>query len=146
MIAEPARSLLDEAKSLQVATIGRDGWPQQSTLWFGWVDGDMVAWTLKTSPKAQNMRRDRRVSGLVDLGTDYGEIRGVSLRGTVELVEDPTRLTEIARAIFTRNFPPDEQPDVDALVGAGRRVGLVFSFDRVFHWDSRGTGRRAPQP
>jgi hypothetical protein len=146
VIAPAARALLDEAKSLQMATIGRDGWPQLSTLWFGWLEDRMVAWTLKASPKAKNLARDNRVGCLVDLGADYAEIRGVSMRGRVELVHGPEALRPIAQAIFTRNFPADGQPDIEALLAADRRVGLVFDFDRVFHWDGRGSGRTLPAP
>lgn len=144
---EPATAgILDEAKSLQIATIGRDGTPHMSTLWFGWLDGDIVAWTVRASQKGVNIIRDPRVACLVELGTDYSEIRGVSMRGTAEVVEDPARLLPIATSIFTRNFPADGQPDIQALVDGGRRIGIVFHFDKVATWDSRGTGRTLPAP
>ena len=36
-------AFVEEQKSLQVATIGRDGMPHLTTLWFGMVDGRIVS-------------------------------------------------------------------------------------------------------
>jgi PPOX class probable F420-dependent enzyme len=146
MLSGPAKALIDDAKSLQLATIDADGSPHLSTLWFGWLDGEIVAWTMRDSHKARNLRRNPRVACLVDAGTGYGELRGVSMRGRVELTDDPDRLRAIATAVFQRNYPPEEQPDVEAMVAAGRRVGMIMHVERSFSWDARGSGRRLPQP
>lgn len=138
------RAAIAAARSLQLATIDEDGTPHLSTLWFGLLDGDVVAWTPQDSHKARNLRRDPRVACLVEAGDRYTDIRGVSIKGRVELVDSPDELTSIATAIFERNFPPGERPDPAALVAGGRRVGLVLYIDSAASWDHRKLERSGP--
>ena len=51
MSKEEQAQFIGEQKSLQVATINRDGTPHLSTLWFDVVDGDIVFETFTKSQK-----------------------------------------------------------------------------------------------
>ena len=59
---------IEERKSLQVATIGADGAPHLTTLWFAIVDGEIVFETFTKSQKIVNLRRDPRIAVLVEDG------------------------------------------------------------------------------
>ena len=60
---------IEERKSLQVATIGADGAPHLTTLWFAIVDGEIAFETFTKSQKIVNLRRDPRIAVLVEDGS-----------------------------------------------------------------------------
>src|SRR5437867_2343870 len=101
---------IEERKSLQVATIGADGAPHLTTLWFVIVDGEIAFETFTKSQKIVNLKRDPRIAVLVEDGITYNELRGVSINGRTELVEDPAVVIPYARAMVRRNQPeiPEE--------------------------------------
>ena len=68
---------IEEQKSLQVATIGRDGMPHLTTLWFAVVAGEIVFETFTKSQKIVNLRRDPRISVLLEDGLEYFTTCGV---------------------------------------------------------------------
>jgi nitroimidazol reductase NimA-like FMN-containing flavoprotein (pyridoxamine 5'-phosphate oxidase superfamily) len=143
MSDEEIREMVGRGRSLQLATNGADGTPHLSTLWYGILRDDIVAWTPLESTKGQNLMRDQRAAWLLEDGTTYEEIRGVLFRGQVELVEDPAGLLEIANAIFDRNFRAN-RPDPAARIAAGGRLGLIFHPTSVASWDHRKPGATRP--
>src|SRR6201996_8835904 len=72
-----------------LATIGPDGQPHLTAMWYGVVDGEIWLETKAKSQKAVNLKRDPRVSFLIEDGDTYDTLRGVSFEGTAEIVEDP---------------------------------------------------------
>ena len=59
----------------------------------------------ETKAKAQkvlNLRRDPRITVLVEDGDYYEELRGVELVGTAEIVEDPERMWVLGVDLFER--------------------------------------------
>ena len=77
---------LDDNLKVQVASIGKDGAPHLTTLFYVTLDGSIAFWTYATSQKVRNLERDPRVSALVETGSEYSELAGVSVQGTAELV------------------------------------------------------------
>ena len=73
---------------VQVATIGPDGAPHLTTLFYVVEDGRLAFWTYGASQKVVNLRRDPRITCLVEDGEDYFELRGVSIQGTARLIEE----------------------------------------------------------
>lgn len=82
------RDLLESKALAHVATIGPQGEPESSPVWFGW-DGTHLLFSLtKTRQKYRNLRRDPRIAiSIVDPANPY---RYLELRGTVARIdEDP---------------------------------------------------------
>ena len=79
--------LLDNMK-VQIATIGPDGTPHLTTLFYVLEDGMLAFWTYGRSQKVVNLRRDPRITCLVEDGEDYFELRGVSIQGKARLIEE----------------------------------------------------------
>ena len=79
---EEVRAFIDEGKSLQLATINKDGTPHLVAMWYGIVDGRIVIETFEKSQKAVNLKRDPRVACLLESGTEYNELKGVQINGT----------------------------------------------------------------
>src|ERR1700712_1509524 len=73
---------------VQVATIGADGAPHLTTLFYVLDEGRIAFWTYGSSQKVKNLRRDPRITCLVEDGDDYFELRGVSITGRATLLEE----------------------------------------------------------
>ena len=72
---------LTEQRILNVATNGPTGHPHLVAMWFTLVDGKPAFWTFGRSQKIVNIRRDDKISGLVESGESYNELRGVEMTG-----------------------------------------------------------------
>ena len=59
---------LDEQRVLNVATIGPTGHPHLVAMWYAMVDGRPAFWTFGKSQKVVNLRRDPKITGLVESG------------------------------------------------------------------------------
>ena len=134
---------LDDNLKVQVATAGRDGVPHLTPLFYVVDDGRIAFWTYGSSQKIRNLERDPRLSCLVEDGTDYFELRGVSITGKAELVRDTDRIRAIGSAVATRMVGADS---VDELGDVGRtqverqvtkRVGVIVHPEHVASWDHR---------
>ena len=142
MTEEEVRVFVESRKSLQVATINRDGSPHLTTLWFGLVDGDVVFETFTKSQKIQNLKRDPRIACLLEAGETYEELRGVQLNGVAELHDDPEVVHGYAAAVLIRNNPdvPADQLTEAAKAMSSKRTAVVVKPDKVVTWDHRKLG------
>ena len=76
------RAYLESQQILNVATIGPTGHPHIVAMWYAFVDDELAFWTFAKSQKILNLRRDPKMSGLVESGGgSYNELRGVELVG-----------------------------------------------------------------
>ena len=136
---------LDEQRVLNVATIGPTGHPHLVAMWYAMgLDGRPSFWTFGKSQKIVNLRRDPRITALVESGDTYGELRGVELVGTARIVEDFDEIVAIGRAVAAKYQGPEaaSSPEVLAFLEgqARKRVGVVIDVDRVVSWDHTKLG------
>ena len=85
MTDEEREAFLDEQRVLNIASIGPTGHPHVVAMWYAVIDGDLTFWTFGKSQKVLNLRRDPKISGLVEAGDEYNELRGVEVTGTAAL-------------------------------------------------------------
>ena len=125
---------------VQVATVGRDGVPHLSTLFYVLDEGRIAFWTYGSSQKVLNLRRDPRITCLVEDGEDYSELRGVTVTGRARLLEEYDDIHALGSRVVTRMARRAD------LGGLGRelvdrqartRVGVVVEPDKVASWDHR---------
>jgi len=128
-------------KSLHLATLNPDGSPHLATMWFGLIDHDIVMWTQRSSVKARNLRNDPRITCLVESGDDYSELKGLTVSGRVELVEDDESMLRIGEAIISRNYPEATMPDHRKMALSGLRVGIVVRPEHWASWDFARTAK-----
>ena len=135
--AEVAEFLAAE-RTLQVASIGPDGTPHLVPMWFGMVDGRIAMWTYAKSQKASNLRRDPRLTCLVEAGETYGELRGVSLTGRAELHDDYDTVFAVGEALYRRyqgDMSHETRKGVEA--EARKRIAVFVEPVRTVSWDHR---------
>ena len=129
-------------KSLQVATINKDGTPHLSTLWFDVVNGEIVFETFTKSQKIKNLQRDNRISCLLEDGLVYEKLRGVQINGVAELVDSPDEVHQLAKGVMVRNNPeiPAEALDEVAKAMSVKRTAVVVKATKIVSWDHQKLG------
>jgi PPOX class probable F420-dependent enzyme len=124
-----------------LATIGPDGQSHLTAMWYGVVDGEIWLETKAKSQKAVNLRRDPRVSFLLEDGQSYDTLRGVSFEGVAEIVEDPDAIFRVGVSVWQRYTGPytdDMKPAVDQMMH--KRIAVRIVARRTRSWDHRKLG------
>jgi PPOX class probable F420-dependent enzyme len=135
------QDFIESQKTIQVATINKDGTPHLVPLWFAVVDGDIVLETFTKSQKVVNLARDPRMTVLLEAGEVYEELRGATIYAEAELVQDVERVHELHMAVLTRNTDiPVETLDKVSRGMAPKKTAIVVKVKRCFSWDHRKLG------
>ncbi|MGY4710087.1 pyridoxamine 5'-phosphate oxidase family protein [Mycolicibacterium sp. CBM1] len=119
-----------------MATVGPDGQPHLVAMWYGVLDGEIWIETKAKSQKAVNLRRDPRVSFLIEGGMTYDTLRGVSFEGVGEIVDDPDTIFKVGVSVWERYNGPytdDLKPAVDMMMN--KRVAVRIVAHRTRSWD-----------
>jgi PPOX class probable F420-dependent enzyme len=135
-------AFLDQQRSLQVASINKDGTPHLVTMWYGFVDGNIVFWTYAKSQKVANLRRDPRISCLVESGLTYEELKGVSITGRGELSDDREFVLQVGAAVLPRyNMVEIDDGVREVLQRMGaKRVAITIHPSKIVSWDHAKLG------
>ncbi len=101
-------SLLDGRRTMRIATIRPDGWPQTTTVGYGNEGMTIYFLCAKESQKAANLALDDRVSLAID--DDAGQvlqIKGLSMAAHARRVVDPVEGAKALALLFAR-YPAQE--------------------------------------
>ena len=133
---------IDLQKSVQVATINKDGSPHLTTLWFAVVDGKIVLETFTKSQKVVNLKRDPRIALLFESGETYNELKGVSINATAELVDEVEAVHSLHMKVLVRNTPeiPEEVLEKASRSMAPKKTAILVKLERVMSWDHSKLG------
>ncbi len=135
---------LEEGWTLQVATNGPGGFPHLAAMWYVLRDGLIHFTTFAKSQKIVNVRRDPRITAMLETGRAYEELRGLVVRGAAELDED-VRATAAVMSLVAQKYRgmpiPAETPEA-ALPAAAKRVVVRIRPERVYSWDHTKLGGR----
>jgi PPOX class probable F420-dependent enzyme len=143
MTDEEQTEYLHGRHTLNVATLGADGMPHLVAMWYGFLGDDIAFWTYGKSQKIVNLRRDPRMTCLVETGETYDQLKGVELVGRGEVIEDRDIIQVVGENVWERYTGPldDGAKQVVATMGAKRFV-VRMSVDRVVSWDHTKLGGR----
>ena len=144
-------AFLEANRTVHTATIGPDGFPHLTTLWYGMVDGRIAIWTYRKSQKVKNLERDPRMTALVEAGSLYSELKGVMIRGRARLLRDTADVMRVAEAVYARNGDRfgnvEYQGEAldrgtrDALeVMSAKRVAILVDPESIVSWDHNKLG------
>jgi PPOX class probable F420-dependent enzyme len=142
MTAEEIETYLEEQRTLQVASIDHDGWPHLVAMWFTRWEGNLAFWTYEKSQKVINLRRDPRITVMVESGSKYEELRGVMIKGNARIVDDRDDVLRFGEAVYERYWGPIDNDMVREGVrtmGAKRALVVVEPVETV-SWDHRKLG------
>jgi len=96
-------SILDKNRTMTVATLRPDGWPQATTV--GYAHDGLTLYFLcgLESQKARNLARDDRVSITIDDDQpEVMQITGLSMAAHAQPVVDPAEGEKVLRMLFSR--------------------------------------------
>ncbi|MFI6363880.1 pyridoxamine 5'-phosphate oxidase family protein [Nocardia sp. NPDC050630] len=132
---------LQRSRIATLATIGPSGAPHLTAMWYGLIDGEIWFETKAKSQKAVNLRRDPRVTCMVEAGQTYDQLRGVSIEGHAEIIDDPEKLFAVGVSVWERYTGPyseEVRPLVEQMLN--KRIAVRVIPDRLRSWDHRKLG------
>jgi len=135
---EEIRAFLEEQRTLQVATIDHDGWPHLIAMWYVLINDQIAFWTYAKSQKVVNLRRDDRLTCLVETGERYDELRGVQIKGRAIINDDRETVQRIGEAIWVRltgSLNDTTRQMVEAQ--AANRVVVFVKPVEIVSWDDQ---------
>jgi PPOX class probable F420-dependent enzyme len=135
-----------QSRTATMATVGADGQPHLVAMWFALIDGQLWFETKAKSQKAVNLRRDGRISVLIESGDTYDTLKGVSFEGQGVIVDDADALWQVGVSIWERYTGPyseDVRPFVEIMLN--KRVAVRVDVARTRSWDHRKLGMN-PMP
>jgi len=140
MTDEEFTDFLAANMKVQVATIGPEGEPHLTTLFYVVDDGKIAFWTYGRSQKIVNLRRDARITCLIEDGEEYFELRGATITGTARLVEEYDDIKVLGAKVakvMAGDVDLGEFGDQIVSQQALKRVGVVVEPDKIATWDHR---------
>ena len=140
-MSEPeVTAFLEGNRKVQVGTVGPHGEPHLTTLFYVVEEGRLAFWTYGSSQKMVNLRRDPRITCLVEDGEEYFQLRGVTLHGQARILESYDDVRALGAKITRRMAGNVDLGDFGEEIveqQAHKRVAVVVEPDRVASWDHR---------
>ncbi|OHV31214.1 MULTISPECIES: pyridoxamine 5'-phosphate oxidase family protein [Pseudofrankia] len=146
MTAEEISAYVATRRTATLVSLGPTGHPHAVAMWFAVLDGVLWFETKAKAQKALNIRRDPRVTVLLEDGLTYDTLRGVSMEGRAEIVDDPEALWAVGVNVWERYHGPysdEARPLVEFMLH--KRVAVRVDVERVRSWDHRKLGM-SPMP
>jgi PPOX class probable F420-dependent enzyme len=144
MTEAEVEAFLQEQRTMSIATIARDGRPHLIAMWYAFLDGVPCFWTFAKSQKVVNLRRDPRITAMVEAGDTYAELRGIELIGHAEITGEEDEVLRFGVEEFERyqgvKMTEALLPGVKKM--AAKRVVVKIRADRIVSWDHRKLGGR----
>jgi PPOX class probable F420-dependent enzyme len=145
MSAPEVARFLGEQRVLNISTIGRDGWPHMTSLWYVMRDSEPWVWTYAKSQKVRNIERDERATLLVEAGNAYNELMGVMLKARAELHRDVEAVAGVGEELFNRYQGQhagaiDDSAREALRSQAAKRVAIQFHITDTVSWDHSKLG------
>ncbi len=148
MTDEEILEFLTAGHTLQVATLGSDGFPHLAPMWYLVEDGRVVFRSFTKSQKIVNLRRNPKLTVLAETGEEYAELRGVMIKGVAELVDDRDYVLRIYGKIMAQYTMGDAAPEelspeaLEAAFGryADKNTAVIVQPEQIVSWDHTKLG------
>ncbi len=132
---EERDEFLRAQRTCRVATVGADGRPHNSALWFVWDGTALWLNTIVKSQRWADLQFEPRVAVIVDDGVEFFDLRGVELLGKVEQVgtvprgNEPDPAVELPERLFGEKYAGG------TFVADGRHAWVRLVPDKIVSWD-----------
>jgi PPOX class probable F420-dependent enzyme len=135
------RDFLRTRKTIILSSIGPDGVPHPMPMWFATDDDLTISMaTFRGTQKIVNLKRDPRVSLLVEAGREYSTLKGVVIYGTAELSENVDAILATLEAASQKETTEAAAGTRTAMnegmrKSAAKRILIRIKPDRIVSWD-----------
>jgi PPOX class probable F420-dependent enzyme len=135
-------AFLAAERVMNVATIGQDGWPHVTALWYVMRGADPWIWTYAKSQKVRNLERDEHATLLAESGFEYAELKGVMLKARARIEYDTERVLDFGEDLFAKYQGGGAGDGMrEALrAQAVKRVAIRFEVVETVSWDHSKLG------
>jgi nitroimidazol reductase NimA-like FMN-containing flavoprotein (pyridoxamine 5'-phosphate oxidase superfamily) len=107
---EEAYEYLDSRPGWVVlTTIGRGGYPHSVPIGYFRIREDIYLGGRESTQRVRNIRRNPRVSLLVESGSTMQDIKGLMIQGNADLVTEPAEVLELMREAARRRGTPEDR-------------------------------------
>ncbi|HET9014874.1 MAG TPA: PPOX class F420-dependent oxidoreductase [Thermomicrobiaceae bacterium] len=125
-IPAAVRTFLEEPRFGVLATVGRDGTPQQTVMWYALRGDTIVMNTAQGRAKASNLRNDPRVSICVEEGYTY-----VTAYGRAQLIDDQEVAQRDIADLAIRYHGPDAAQSQIETFRKQIRITILVPIERL---------------
>jgi PPOX class probable F420-dependent enzyme len=136
---EEQAAFLQEGHKAALATLDKDGFPHVVAMGFMEKDGVIYMTSYGKAQKVLNIRRNPKVGIMIEAGKNYGDFRGLMIRGHCEIIADPALVAETIRTLQEAQSAKSEAPR-EAILSAPKRVILKITPEKVASWDHTKLG------
>ena len=141
---------LERAHTGILTTLRSDGVPIALPVWFVALDERVYVSAPAHTKKLQRVRRDPRVSFLVESGERWAELRAVHLTGSARIVDDPARCDHVQQLLDEKyaRFRSDRSAMPDATrqyYEVATEIIEIVPDDRILTWDNARLGVESPR-
>lgn len=137
------QTYLEEQTVLNVASIGPTGHPHLVAMWYVVMDSKVTFWTFGKSQKVVNLRRNDKITGLIESGDSYDQLKGLEIVGSARLIDDYESVLAIGKAVGLKYngegaISDAAMPFLEAQ--ARKRIGIAIDVDQYVSWDHSKIG------
>jgi len=136
---EEQAAFLQEGHKAALATLDKDGFPHVVAMGFMAKDGAIYMTSYAKAQKVLNIRRNPKVGLMIEAGKNYGDFRGLMIRGRCEIIEDPALVAATIQTLQEAQRGKTEAPR-EAILSAPKRVILKLTPEKVASWDHTKLG------
>jgi nitroimidazol reductase NimA-like FMN-containing flavoprotein (pyridoxamine 5'-phosphate oxidase superfamily) len=147
MTEKEQRAFLEEAvaagRTVTFASVDPNGYPHLVAMWTVLKDGLLHFTGYRKSQKILNLRRDPKITCMIEMGDTYEQVRGLVIQGRAEIVEDPELSKELMMVIGGTkdpDHPMGRESDEKIMTVARKRSSVRVHPERVYSWDHRKLG------
>jgi len=138
---EEAWAVLERAHTGMLTSLRRDGSPVTLPVWFITLDRRIYVAGQAHTKKFARIRRDPRVSFVVECGTYWAELVGVHVSGRAALLDDGEQLDRVMAALHTKyerfRTPLSRMPSTASAHYETQTVTIeIVPDDRILSWDN----------
>jgi len=148
MTPEEIEAFIQAWHTMSCATINHDGTIHMVAMWYGFLEGCPALETKAKSQKVQNLKRDDRITCMIEEGDTYDQLVGVEMVGRGEVIDDPDRIFELGKSVVERTsgvkYTEDMRPAVEAMIN--KRVVVKIHVEKYVSWDHRKLGLPSMPP
>lgn len=139
--AEQAQYLAD-SWTIQIASNGPKGFPHLVAMWYVVIDSKVTFTTFAKSQKIMNLKRDPKITAMLESGKVYNELKGLVIEGEAEIVEDTDTTMRVMEVIGEKynGIPADSSTAEARRKVASKRATVRIKPVDVYSWDHAKLG------
>lgn len=141
MTDEELDEFLRGRRTATMCTHNKDGSIHAVAMWYGFLEGAIAFETKAKSQKVKNLLRNDHLTVSIEEGINYEELRGCTLMGRGEIIDDPERMWELGVSVFERyqgTYTEEMKPFVEVMLR--KRVVVKLNVEKIATWDHRKLG------